>query len=31
LVSGRELIQLFRGKHHHSTTLVEEYKHPEHK
>lgn len=31
LVSGRELIQLFRGRHHHSSTLVEEYKHPEHK
>lgn len=29
LVSGRELIQIFRGKHHHSHKLVQEYKHPE--
>jgi lipid-A-disaccharide synthase-like uncharacterized protein len=29
LVSGRELILIFRGKHHHSNKLVQEYKHPE--
>ena len=29
IVSGRELIQIFRKHHHHSKKLVDEYKHPE--
>lgn len=31
LVAGRELIQIMRGKHTHSTELVEEFKHPDHR
>lgn len=29
LVSARELIQIFRKKHLHTTEMVEKYKHPE--
>ena len=29
LLSGFKLIQILRGKHHHSKELIEEYKHPE--
>jgi|SRR3989338_5328608 len=31
LVAGRELVQIMRGKHHHNTSQVEKYEHPENK
>ena len=31
LVAGRELIGLMRGKHHHSSQMIEKYEHPEQK
>lgn len=31
LVAGRELIQIARGKHHHTTSDMQKYEHPESK
>lgn len=31
LVAGRELVQIIRGKHHHTTGDVKKYEHPEKK
>lgn len=31
LIAGRELIQIMRGKHHHTTGDIQRYEHPESK
>lgn len=31
LTAGRELVQILRRKHTHSTELIEEFKHPDHR